>query len=68
MPRNQFRLAQVAILFKQVITWLFGLFVVELGWIEYPVRELESVNRTRALLPPGLGIHSKAHADIGMRF
>jgi hypothetical protein len=46
IPRKNFRLAQVAILFKQVITWLIGLVVVELGWIEYPVRCFASVNRS----------------------
>jgi hypothetical protein len=46
IPRNSFRLAQVAILFKQLITWIIGLVVVELGLIEYPVREFASENRS----------------------
>nr|WP_223192238.1 CBO0543 family protein [Paenibacillus sedimenti] len=46
IPRKTFRLAQVAILFKQFLTWVIGLVVVELGWIEYPVREFASVNRS----------------------
>lgn len=46
IPRRTFRLAQAAILFKQLITWLIGLVVVQLGWIEYPVREFASVNRS----------------------
>jgi hypothetical protein len=46
IPRHKFRLAQVAILFKQMITWLIGLIVVQLGWIEYPVRCFASVNRS----------------------
>lgn len=46
IPRNKFRLAQVVILFKQLITWFIGLVVVELGWIEYPVRCFASVNRS----------------------
>ncbi|MCH6264816.1 hypothetical protein KHB02_004655 [Bacillus sp. FJAT-50051] len=46
IPKNKFRLAVVAILFKQVITFLIGLVVVELGLLEYPVRLFPSVNRT----------------------
>ncbi len=46
IPRKKFRLAQAAILIKQAITWLIGLVVVELGWIEYPVRCFSSVNRS----------------------
>jgi hypothetical protein len=46
VPRQKFRLAQVAILFKQMITWLLGLVVVELGLIEYPVRLFAAVNRS----------------------
>ncbi|MDN3014685.1 hypothetical protein PH210_00545 [Paenibacillus sp. BSR1-1] len=46
MPKNRFRLAVVAFLFMQVITFLTGLCVVELGLIEYPVRSFASINRT----------------------
>jgi hypothetical protein len=46
IPKNKIRLAIVAFLFKQVITFLIGLVVVELGLIEYPVRLFASVNRT----------------------
>jgi len=38
VPKNKFREAQVAFLFKQVITWLFGLLVVEKNLISYPSR------------------------------
>ncbi|WP_084034816.1 CBO0543 family protein [Anaerobacillus alkalilacustris] len=38
VPRNKFREAQLAFLFKQVITWIFGLIVVENGIIKYPHR------------------------------
>lgn len=37
---------QFIILFVQLPTWLLGLSVVELGLLEYPYRELASVNRT----------------------
>lgn len=46
IPKNKFRLAVVAFLFKQVITFLLGLVVVEWGLLEYPVRLFASVNRT----------------------
>ncbi|WP_199614807.1 CBO0543 family protein [Paenibacillus alkalitolerans] len=46
IPRKKFRLAQTALLFKQMLTWIIGLVVVELGWIEYPVREFASVIRS----------------------
>lgn len=38
VPRKRIREAIVIFFFKQCITWLFGLFVVEKGWIQYPAR------------------------------
>ncbi|WP_197025131.1 CBO0543 family protein [Paucisalibacillus sp. EB02] len=38
VPKNRIREAQVAFLFKQLITWLFGLLVVEKNLISYPYR------------------------------
>lgn len=38
IPKNKLREAHVAFLFKQVITWLFGLLVVENNLISYPFR------------------------------
>ncbi|WP_042461980.1 CBO0543 family protein [Neobacillus dielmonensis] len=46
IPKNKVRLAIVAFLFKQIITFLIGLVVVELGMITYPVRLFASINRT----------------------
>ncbi|PKR86439.1 CBO0543 family protein [Heyndrickxia camelliae] len=46
IPKNKIRLAVVAFLFKQVITLLIGLVVVELGLLEYPIRLFASINRT----------------------
>jgi len=46
IPKNKIRLAVVAFLFKQIITFLIGLVVVELGLLEYPVRLFSSINRT----------------------
>ncbi|MFE5321754.1 CBO0543 family protein [Paenibacillus sp. NPDC056579] len=46
IPHRKFRLAQAAILFKQMITWIIGQVVVELGLLEYPVRCFASVHRS----------------------
>lgn len=46
IPKNKIRLAVVAFLFKQVITFLMGLVTVELDLLEYPVRLFTSINRT----------------------
>lgn len=46
VPKDIIREAQVAFLFKQIITWVTGLAVVELGLIEYPVRLFPNTNKT----------------------
>jgi hypothetical protein len=46
IPKRERRLAVVAFLFKQVITFLIGLVVVDLGLLEYPIRLFASINRT----------------------
>lgn len=46
IPRDKRRLAVVAFLFKQVITFLIGLVVVEMGLLEYPFRLFPSVSRS----------------------
>lgn len=46
IPKDKRRLALIAFLFKQTITYLLGLVAVEWGFLEYPVRELASINRT----------------------
>jgi hypothetical protein len=46
IPKNRIRLAAVAFLSQQVITFLIGLVVVEMGLLEYPVRLFASINRT----------------------
>lgn len=38
VPKNRLREAHVSFLFKQVMTWLFGLMVVEKNLISYPNR------------------------------
>jgi hypothetical protein len=46
IPKSKIRLAVVAFLFKQIITFLIGLVVVEYGLIKYPVRLFPTINRT----------------------
>jgi hypothetical protein len=46
IPKNKIRLAVVAFLFQQIITFLTGSVVVEFGMLEYPVRLFPTVNRT----------------------
>ncbi|MBU9711366.1 CBO0543 family protein [Evansella tamaricis] len=41
VPRNKIRHGALSFLYKQIITWLFGLIVVEKGLIKYPVREFK---------------------------
>jgi hypothetical protein len=38
IPLNKLRQGVLAFLYKQVVTWFFGLVVVEKGLIKYPVR------------------------------
>lgn len=38
IPKEKARDAWVLYLFLQVITWVTGLFVTEMGWIEYPTQ------------------------------
>lgn len=45
IPKNKIRLAVVAFLFNQIVTFLIGLVVVEWGLLEYPVRCFASINR-----------------------
>lgn len=45
-PKDKLREASIIILFKQTMTWSFGLLVVEWGLIEYPVREFVKANAT----------------------
>lgn len=45
-PKSRRLEMQFIILFVQFPTWILGLSAVELGLLEYPARELASVNRT----------------------
>jgi len=46
IPKEKRANASVIFLITQLFTWIFGLSVVELGWLEYPVRELAKTNAT----------------------
>jgi hypothetical protein len=41
VPRNKLREAQLIFLFKQLVTWVTGVLVVEYHLIQYPVREFK---------------------------
>jgi hypothetical protein len=45
VPRAKTRLALVAMLFHQLLTWPLGLTVVELGLVAYPVRLFPAVGQ-----------------------
>lgn len=46
VPRNKAREAWVIFLFKQSLTWILGILVVEMHWIEYPIRFFPHAIRT----------------------
>ncbi len=45
-PKEKIRQAIVVFMFKQLLTWLLGLTVAELGLIEYPVRSFAKATKT----------------------
>jgi hypothetical protein len=59
IPRDKIRMAWMAGLFMQVMTWSIGVYVVEKGWLAYPVRFFASINRTsfsfEFFIYPGVG-------------
>ncbi|MDQ0254544.1 hypothetical protein J2S74_001923 [Evansella vedderi] len=46
IPKDKVRQGVLAFLYKQVVTWLFGLLVVEKGLIKYPVRFFKKANKS----------------------
>jgi hypothetical protein len=46
IPKEKIRQAFLVFMFKQLITWLVGLVVVELRLIEYPVRSFAYASKT----------------------
>jgi hypothetical protein len=49
IPRKMIRVALTIFLFKQIITWILGVLVVEMDLVRYPVRLIEMANRTSFL-------------------
>ena len=45
IPKNKIREAHTAFFFKQLVTWVLGLSVVQLKLIEYPVRLFPYANK-----------------------
>lgn len=45
-PKDRLREAFVIFSFKQLMTWLLGLIVVQLGLLEYPIREFPNATMT----------------------
>lgn len=46
MPKDRVREAMVVFMFKQLLTWIMGLLVVEFHLIEYPIRMLSRATTT----------------------
>ncbi|MBB3113389.1 hypothetical protein FHS18_005501 [Paenibacillus phyllosphaerae] len=46
VPKQLIRKASFIYFFTQLPAWLLGLLVVEIGWIQYPVREMHKANAT----------------------
>lgn len=46
VPADKRRVGLVAFLFKQAVTWILGLVVVEYGWLSYPIRLFASINKS----------------------
>lgn len=65
VPKDKLREALVIFYFQQIITWIFGLLVVEYHLIEYPVRLFSYANRTsfsfEFFIYPGLCILFNLH-------
>ncbi len=46
IPKDKIRHGILAFLYKQTVTWVFGLLVVEKGLIKYPVRFFSKANKS----------------------
>ncbi|CAM4404595.1 CBO0543 family protein [Paenibacillus tarimensis] len=49
IPKDRRRQAHAVFLFQGFMTWILGLFVVEMGWLDYPVREFNRGTQTSFL-------------------
>lgn len=46
VPKEKIRDAHVIFLFHQVVTWICGVIVVEMKWLDYPIRFFAYASRT----------------------
>jgi hypothetical protein len=46
VPKNKIREATLIFFFKQLLTWMLGLIVVQYGLIEYPIRSFPKATST----------------------
>ncbi|WP_185806846.1 CBO0543 family protein [Bacillus sp. HMF5848] len=46
IPKDKVRHGVLAFLYKQIVTWLFGLVVVDKGLIAYPIRIFSKANKS----------------------
>ena len=46
IPKDKIHLALLAFLFKEFLTWPLGLYVVDAGWIQSPIRFFENASYT----------------------
>ncbi|PKG23991.1 CBO0543 family protein [Niallia nealsonii] len=77
IPKNKIREAQVSFLFKQLLTWIFGLIVVERNLITYPTRTFFSKSNKSSFtfeyfVYPSLcalfNTHYPYHKNLGFKF
>ncbi len=71
VPKAKRQEAQFIFLFTQFPTWLFGLIVVELGLLNYPIHELAEANSTSFIFEymvlPIYCIHFNTHFPLHVK-
>ncbi len=72
VPKSKLREAQVIFFFKQLITWLTGLVVVQYGLIEYPVRSFSNATKSsfdfEYFIYPSLCVIFNLHYPVGKSY
>jgi len=65
IPRKKASQASFIFFSTQLLTWSLGLFAVDFGWLDYPVRELSKANATsfsyEYFILPVISIHFILH-------
>ncbi len=71
VPRFKIRDAILIFFFKQLITWIFGLLVVELGLIVYPVRSFANATQSsfdfEYFIYPAICVIFNLHYPVGKK-